>query len=236
MKKLHNHLIFHIRAYRTCYFMVFTFVLSLVSFVYGYIWHTYAEDLLEQAFSPALNQETIINLWAGKNAVGNEVLREWVSIQDNLGIGCFVNNNHISESDLAVQKRSLNASTLSDRDFCENVLGWDYMTQMLKSEAPLIVRITKFLLRITMVLAITMVIFNGVMWIIESSKWWDVKDAQKNIILIIVGILIALLSLSIVNLISSVTISSLNVGNWETITTQEVNTPSNTTSTYWPRS
>jgi hypothetical protein len=31
---------------------------------------------LEQAFEPAIQQETIINLGAGKNAVGNEFLRE----------------------------------------------------------------------------------------------------------------------------------------------------------------
>ena len=61
-----------------------------------------------------------------------------------------------------------------------------------------------------MVLAVTMVIFNGIMWIIESAKGVEVKDAKKNITLIVVGILIALMSLSIVNLISSFTISSLS--------------------------
>lgn len=218
MKKLHHHVIFHLRAYRTCYFMFFTFLLAIVSFISFYVWNSsYAEDLLEQAFSPAMNQETIINLWAGKNAVGNEVLREWVRVQDNLGIGCFVNNEHLSQDQLSVQKIVFSGSHLSDRDFCENVLGGDYNTQILKAEAPLIVRITKFLLRITMVLAVTMVIFNGVMWIIESAKWGDVKNAQKNIILIVVGILIALLSLSIVNLISSVTISSLDGWNNTTL-------------------
>jgi len=40
-----------------------------------------------------------------------------------------------------------------------------------------------------------MVIFNGIMWIIESSKGAEVKDAKKNITLIIAGILIALMSL-----------------------------------------
>lgn len=46
-----------------------------------------------------------------------------------------------------------------------------------------------------MVLAVTMVIFNGIMWIIESAKGAEVKDAKKNITLIVVGILIALMSL-----------------------------------------
>jgi amino acid transporter len=54
-----------------------------------------------------------------------------------------------------------------------------------------------------------MVIFNGIMWIIESSKWSEVKDAKKNITLIIMGIIISLMSLGIINLISSLTVSSL---------------------------
>lgn len=60
-----------------------------------------------------------------------------------------------------------------------------------------------------MVLAVTMVLFNGIMWIIESAKGGEVKDAKKNIILIVVGILIALISLGIINLVSSLTVSSL---------------------------
>jgi|GEM_PF-5989780 len=57
-----------------------------------------------------------------------------------------------------------------EESFCSDILGGDYTTTVLKTEAPLIVRIAKFLLRITMVLSVTMVIFNGIMWIIESSK------------------------------------------------------------------
>lgn len=88
-------------------------------------------------------------------------------------------------------------------------MGGDRDTTVLQTEAPLIVRIAKFLLRITMVLAVTMVLFNGIMWIIESAKGGEVKDAKKNIILIVVGILIALISLGIINLVSSLTVSSL---------------------------
>jgi len=164
MKKIHAHFITHLRSYRTFHFMFFTFILLITSIVtYIFSDKIYAADLLEQAFQPAITNDTIINLWAGKNAVGNEILRWSVSV-DLWGI---------------------------------------------TKEAPLIVRIAKFLLRITMVLAVTMVIFNGIMWIIESSKWAEVKDAKKNITLIVVGILIALMSLGIINLISSITVSSL---------------------------
>lgn len=64
----------------------------------------------------------------------------------------------------------MGSSSMSNEAFCVDVLGGDFDTTVLKTEAPLIVRIAKFLLRITMVLAVTMVIFNGIMRIIESAK------------------------------------------------------------------
>ncbi len=209
MRKLHQQFISHLRSYRTFHFLFFTFVLLITSMViYIFSNKIYAEDLLEKAFAPAMTNETIINLGAGKNAVGNEILREGVNVQANAGKGCFVNNERITKKDLATQKSAL-WSTLEDRDFCQTILGWDYNTTAMQTEAPLIVRIAKFLLRITMVLAVTMVIFNWIMRIIESAKWAEVKDAKKNITLIVVGILIALMSLWIINLIISLTVSSL---------------------------
>ncbi|MEI7563643.1 MAG: hypothetical protein WCJ39_08690 [bacterium] len=49
----------------------------------------------------------------------------------------------------------------------------------------MIVRIAKRLLRITIVLSITMIIYNGIMYIVESAKGGEVKNATKNIGLII---------------------------------------------------
>ena len=74
---------------------------------------------------------------------------------------------------------------------------------------PLIVRIAKFLLRMTVVLSVTMILYNGVYYIIEASKGWDVKEASNNLIYVVVGVLLALFSLAIINLISSISISSL---------------------------
>lgn len=225
-KKLHHHFIDHLRSYRTFHFMFFTFVLLITSIlIYSFGNKSYAGDLLEEAFKPAMTHETIIDLWNGKNAVGNEVLREWVVINTNLGKWCVVNGEKFTNNEIKEQLSGANYNW-SESAFCENILWWERNNNLFEvtTEAPLIVRIAKFLLRITMVLAITMVIFNGIMWIIESSKWAEVKDAKKNIVLIVVGILIALMSLGIVNLITSLTISSL----WET------NDTVNTNEYYWP--
>lgn len=233
MKKLHHHFVHHLRSYRTFHFMFFTFFLLLVSITVHFFGNkSYAQDLLEQAFKPAMTNETIINLGAGKNAVGNEVLRQGVGIQDDGGFGCFVDGNKIDGQELKkmicenkyqwVRDSSLlthdctlpgggreSMDNAEKEPFCQEILWGDWNVSPITNEAPLIVRIAKFLLRITMVLAVTMVIFNGIMWIIESSKWAEIKDAKQNLILIVVGIFIALMSLWIINLITSLTVSSL---------------------------
>lgn len=213
MKNIHHHFVYHLRSYRTFYFMFFTFLLLITSIViYVFSDKIYAQDLLEQAFEPSMSNETIINLWAGKNAVGNEILRQWIGGEISFGAWCDINWQKISKDDITDQKNEA-LFTWTEASFCTNILWWVYNDNLIQgsltTEAPLIVRIAKFLLRITMVLAVTMVIFNGIMWIIESSKWAEVKDAKKNITLIIVWILISLMSLGIINLISSITVSSL---------------------------
>lgn len=169
---------------------------------------THAEDLLEQAFSTAKSQETVIDLWSTTNAVGNEFLKESVGLQWNFWQGCLLDGNMMNSNDLQAQKDSI-WSSLSDTDFCQQVLWGDWNVPAVTTQAPLIVRIAKWMLRLTIVLSITMVLYNGVMYIVESAKGGEVKTATKNLGLIVWGILVALLSLWIINLISSITISTI---------------------------
>lgn len=99
-----------------------------------------------------------------------------------------------------------------------NLDGWQIINT--SQRAPLIVRIAKLLLRITIVLAVTMVLYNWILYIIQSSKWETPKDPQKNLLNIWIGILLSLASLWIINLINSITISSLKTSEdlwWLTI-------------------
>ncbi len=193
------------------YIWMFKFILLSIVFINLLFSFWFTKDLVEKAFEPAFQHETILDLGKWKNAVGNEVLREWVGVNENLGIGCLVQWKHLSKKDLEKQMKNVwyNLNEGSYQYFCQTILWWDWDTQVFTKEPPLIVRITKFLLRMTIALSVTMIILNSILWIIESAKGGDVKDAKKNIILIIVGILISLLSLVIIQLINSLTISSL---------------------------
>ena len=170
----------------------------------------HAEDLLEQAFAPAKTYQTITDLWNTKNAVGNEIFVSSIQSQDSLGNGCFVNWTKISSSELDKQIWD-SQSSLSQSVFCQQILGGDWNVPAITQQEPLLIRIAKWFLRITIVLSITMVIYNGVGYIVESAKWGEVKNATKNIALIVGGVLLALFSLVIINLLRSLTLSSLTL-------------------------
>jgi hypothetical protein len=55
----------------------------------------------------------------------------------------------------------------------------------------------------TIVLSVTMIIFNGMQYIIKSGSGEDPKKAQTNLVYIVVGIIIALSSVVLINLFQS---------------------------------
>lgn len=75
----------------------------------------------------------------------------------------------------------------------------------------LIVQITKFILRMTMVLGVTMIIYNGVLYVVKASKGENPKDILHNILYVGVGILIALFSVIIIRLVASIGTTSMEV-------------------------
>lgn len=162
--------------------------------------NTFWQDLMEQAFKWAMSYDTVINLWNTKTAVGNTVLRESVGIEVWDSVfkkSCFIDDQ---------------IKYWVDESGCEEMAGERRLDIVnVSAKAPLIVRITKFLLRMTIVLSITMIIFNAIKYMIEILWWKDRKSAEskKNLIFIASGIVLALMSVSIINLIVSVPKSSL---------------------------
>jgi hypothetical protein len=159
---------------------------------------TSAQDLMEQAFSSARTYDTIIDIWNTKDAVWNEILREsaTVWINENFGNWCFINEQFVN---------------IDESNCAEQWGDWNIQAISASTNPPLIVRITKFLLRITIVLSITMVIYNAILYMIEVLGGKDRKsaDAKKNIVWVVAGVIIALMSVGIINLVISVPKSSI---------------------------
>ncbi len=205
-------------------------ILLLINFMIINIWNIFADDLMEEAFKPSVANDFIINMWNNKESVWNEVFRQWTDVNANLTRKCFIDNQekkinkeetckkYMIVKQLATERdwkkcidsewKKVRVKREYKKDYCETILWWEYKRANVAVRAPLLVRIAKFILRITVALSITMVIYNWIYYIIESAKWWDVKKAKENLIYIWVWLLVALLSVAIINLVSSITLSS----------------------------
>lgn len=71
-------------------------------------------------------------------------------------------------------------------------------------KASIIVKATKILLSLVIALAVTMILYNGMMYIIQTWQWKEAKDLTKNIAYIVIWILVALFSVVIITLIQSI--------------------------------
>lgn len=93
------------------------------------------------------------------------------------------------------------------------LLQWwtEISTKGVTKKNSFIVSLGKFLVRFTLILAITMIIYNWVMFVVKSSKWEAPKDCLKNVAFILLGVLLALMSVVIIRLASSVGTTSLKM-------------------------
>ena len=71
-------------------------------------------------------------------------------------------------------------------------------------ETSIIVKVTKLLLLLTITLSVTMILWNGMSYIIQTWQWKEWKNLVKNIVYIVVWIIIALFSVIIITIIQSI--------------------------------
>jgi len=102
---------------------------------------------------------------------------------------------------ISVGREVLNPSTTVQ-------IGADWVE--IAQREPLLVRFTKFLLRLTIVLSVSMIIYTGIRYILAAGEEEWEKNARQNLMYIIFGILLALMSLGIIKLIESIGFSTLS--------------------------
>lgn len=205
------------KRYLTKYILTFIFVLISIFFNISF-WYE-STDLMEQAFRPAESYDLIIDIWKTKNQVWNELLRWWTTItlwESIIKKSCF--DQH--DNKVYIYQNWIK-TYIEDETECVRAGGTRKRDIIDTSyNPPLIVKIAKILLRITMVLAITMVILNAVMYMTQVMSWkdWKSADAIKNFRNIIIWIIVALMSVSVVQLLISVPKSSLTTSDDVTLT------------------
>ena len=83
-------------------------------------------------------------------------------------------------------------------------IDFDPNTKVLEQKAPMVVKITRLILQIIIAISVTMILYNWMMYIIQTWNGKEGKSLVKNIVYIVVWILIALFSVIIINIIQSV--------------------------------
>ena len=74
----------------------------------------------------------------------------------------------------------------------------------IRNSPSIIVKITRLLLSLVVALSVTMILYNGLTYIIQTWQWKEWKDLVKNLVYIVVWILVALFSVTIITVLQSI--------------------------------
>ncbi len=163
-----------------------------------------ADDLLWQIVEPAYYNETIIGLGKNIKTVWNNVFL-W-STQLDFSIKKEIKTD--DDGNLVCRWGpcidDCKAETSENKSICKRQWKYSYVHIKTEKEQPMIIKITRFLLILTITLAVTMILYNGMQYIIQTGQWKDAKDLTKNILYIVIWIFVALFSVVIITLIQSI--------------------------------
>ena len=96
-----------------------------------------------------------------------------------------------------------NVERVGDKVF-EGSTEADVGARKISNKGSIIVKVIKMLLILTITLSITMILYNWAKYIVEVWSGKDGKSLTKNIAYIIIGILVALFSTTIIALLQSI--------------------------------
>ena len=72
-----------------------------------------------------------------------------------------------------------------------------------EQEPSLVVKLTRYFLTFTIAISVTMILYNGFTYIIQTGRWKEWKNLVSNVVYIVVWILIALFSVIIITILQS---------------------------------
>ena len=168
-----------------------------------------ADDLLWQLVEPAYEEQIIIGIWKSKEIVWDTVMK-WVT---EFWAGVSLWRRRVLNEDWSPVCRlwpCSEACAVVDNNEALCRRQWkteSYSVEVnvgIQQQPSIIVLITRMLLVLTIALSITMILYNSMIYIIQSWQWKDAKSLTKNIAYIIVWILVALFSVIIIRIIQSI--------------------------------
>ncbi len=150
----------------------------------------HAGDLLQKGFEPSVDRGNVINVGNDKRSVWSYIFGWWIEF--DFKKECLING--------AVD------SSITDSTACSAAGG---KRQDLKPASSFLLSITKLLLRLTMILGVVMIIRNGIRFVAAMGEESERTSIAKTIGYIALGIVMSLLSVVIINLLQSITQSTI---------------------------
>lgn len=191
---------------------IFTKIKSCIIYLVGtflvmsiFVWWKIfaANDLLRQMFEPSYYQETVIGIWENVNTVWREFF-DW-SFDAEFKIKRVVktddNGNPICKGGECPDNCKEYNPALKDE--CK----WQYKldNQSRAGKQPsLIVQATKILLLLVVALSVTMILYNGLIYIVQTWQGKEGKSLVKNVVYIVIWIILSLFSVTIITILQSV--------------------------------
>lgn len=92
----------------------------------------------------------------------------------------------------------------------KNVIEWWYSMELdldwlgVNNKPSIIVKVTRILLALVIALSVTMILYNWLIYIVQTWQWKEWKSLIKNVVYIVIGILLSLFSVTIITLLQSV--------------------------------
>lgn len=202
---------------------IWILLVSWISFLLW--WIGLAGDLMDTVFQPSREQDSVINIGRNKTAVWNEIFRESWDVQISAGFrpGCFETKT-LSSSECTGSTYKRDGATCYVIPYkkeaqyeadCKD-LGSSYAWVNLAyakapTSEPLIVRISKVLLRLTIAVSVLMMILVWVKVLYSTMQWTPLKEAVSEVQYILWWIALALWSVIIITLIESVVTTLTNI-------------------------
>lgn len=198
-------------------------LLSLLGFPFLLWWISYGvDDLLYQLMKPSMNNQAIINMWDNVNTVWQNVF-EWsidfnvldidtdlrfaideVMMEDGKPV-CGWGKNKFECPEECQEVREDN------REICKKEWRYKFMDASyieasggISRSPSIIVKVTRILLSLVITLSVTMILYNWMVYIIQTWQWKEWKNLVKNIIYIAVWIILSIFSVIIITIIQSV--------------------------------
>lgn len=193
-------------------------LLSLLVFPFLIWWVSYWQsDLLWELMDPAMQYNNTLNVWLSTNRVWKNVF-EWsydITLIDlDLNINAIKRDNDghplcewwdgweiVCTSPCSVVNNN-------NKEVCKDKRVWQFADPEawggITKTPSIIVKVTRLLLILVITLSVTMILYNWLIYIVQTWQWKEGKSLVKNIVYIVIWILISLFSVVIITIIQSV--------------------------------